>query len=75
MIANFSALTVNQWIIIVVAVAVCFSFSAWTILDAWKRDFASTNEKVLWIQICTFIPILGSLAYVVIGKKRGRKRV
>lgn len=74
MIANFSALTTTQWIVVLAAVAVCFTFSAWTILDAWKRNFESTNEKVLWIQICIFVPILGSLAYLFIGQKRGSKR-
>lgn len=74
MIADFSALTTNQWIIIIAAVALCFSFSAWTILDAWKRDFENTNEKVLWIQISIFVPIFGSLAYLFIGRNRGSKR-
>lgn len=73
MIADFSALTSTQWIIVILAVAVCFSFSAWSIWDTWKREFESTNEKVLWIQICIFIPILGSLAYLSIGRKRGSK--
>ncbi|QJB57789.1 PLD nuclease N-terminal domain-containing protein [Pseudodesulfovibrio sp. zrk46] len=75
MFADFSALTTNQWIVIIAAVAACFSFSAWTILDAWKRDFESANEKVLWMQICIFVPILGSLAYLFLGRKRGSKRV
>jgi hypothetical protein len=73
MIADFSALTNQQWIIVIAAVFACFSFSAWSILDAWKRDFEATNEKVLWIQICIFVPILGSLAYLFLGRKRGSK--
>ncbi len=74
MIADFSALTMTQWIVVISLVVVCFSFSAWTILDTWKRDFESVNEKVLWIQISIFIPILGSLAYLSLGRKRGSKR-
>ncbi|QGY41227.1 phospholipase [Pseudodesulfovibrio cashew] len=75
MFADFSALTTQQWIIIIAIVTACFSFSAWSILDAWKRDFESTNEKVLWMQICIFVPILGSLAYLFLGKNRGSKRI
>ncbi|WP_041720085.1 PLD nuclease N-terminal domain-containing protein [Pseudodesulfovibrio piezophilus] len=74
MFPDYSALTSNQLISIATAVLLCFSFTVWTILDAWKRDFESTNEKVLWIQICIFVPILGSLAYLSLGRKRGRKR-
>jgi len=73
MFADISSLTSTQWIVIITAVCVCFAFSAWTILDAWKRDFESFQEKVLWMQICIFIPIIGSLAYLFLGKKRGRK--
>jgi len=75
MFADFSAISTNQWLVIILVVAVCFSFSAWTIMDAWKRDFESSNEKVLWMQICIFIPILGSLAYLFLGQKRGSKRI
>lgn len=73
MIADFTALTATQWIILLTAVTLCFSFSAWSILDAWKRTFESTNEKVLWMQICIFVPILGSLAYLFLGRKRGSR--
>jgi hypothetical protein len=74
MFPDFSAVTTTQWAIILSSVAVCFSFSAWTILDIWKRDFESVNEKVLWMQICIFVPILGSVAYLFVGRKRGNTR-
>ena len=74
MFPDFSAVTPLQWTLAGAALALCFSFSAWTILDVWKRDFESPNEKVLWMQFCIFIPILGSLAYLSIGRKRGTKR-
>lgn len=75
MFPDYSAITTNQWIAIISVVAICFSFSAWTILDCWKRNYESTNEKVLWIQICIFVPILGSLAYLFIGRNRGSKNL
>ena len=74
MFPDYSALTTNQWMVIIASVLACFSFTAWTILDCWKRDYEAVNEKVLWIQICIFVPILGSLAYLFIGRNRGSKR-
>jgi hypothetical protein len=74
MFPDFSAVTATQWVIILSSVAVCFSFSVWTILDIWKRDFESVNEKVLWMQICIFVPILGAVAYLFVGRKRGTTR-
>ena len=70
---DYSALTTTQWAVIISLFLICFSFSAWTILDAWKRTFESANEKVLWIQICIFVPLIGSVAYLMIGRKRGSK--
>nr|WP_239057888.1 PLD nuclease N-terminal domain-containing protein [Pseudodesulfovibrio sp. JC047] len=61
----------TQWIIVSLSVFICFSFSIWAILDVWKHNFGSSNEKALWMQICIFIPILGALAYLFLGKKRG----
>lgn len=71
MFADYSSLTPMQWGIILTALAACFSYSAWCILDVWKRDFGSSNEKSLWMQICIFIPILGATAYIFFGRKRG----
>jgi len=73
MFPDYTSLTTQHWIIIIAVLVVCFSFSAWTIIDAWKRTFESVNEKVLWIQICIFVPILGSLAYLGLGRQRGTK--
>lgn len=74
MFPDVSTVTATLWVVILSVVALCFSFSAWTILDAWKRHFESANEKLLWIQICIFVPILGSVAYLFFGQKRGIKR-
>ncbi|WP_243546426.1 PLD nuclease N-terminal domain-containing protein [Pseudodesulfovibrio tunisiensis] len=71
MFADFSALTAQQWTVILGVVAVCFGLSAFCILDVWKRQFESSNEKALWMQMCIFIPILGALAYLFVGRKRG----
>lgn len=73
LIADFSSLSNNQWIVIIALVGICFSFSAWSIIDCWKRTYESTNEKVMWIQISVFVPILGSLAYLFLGRKRGSR--
>ena len=71
MFADFSALTGTQWAIVLTSVGLCFAFSAWGILDVWKRNFESSMEKSLWMQICIFIPILGTLTYLFLGRQRG----
>ncbi|MFH1912808.1 MAG: PLD nuclease N-terminal domain-containing protein [Pseudomonadota bacterium] len=74
MFADFSAITAGQWTVIASIIGICFAFSAWSILDAWKRTYESANEKLLWMQLCIFVPIIGSVAYLFIGRKRGSSR-
>jgi len=73
MFADFSQLTTAEWIIILAGVGVCFSYSVWAILDVWKRDFGNSTLKSAWFQICIFVPILGATAYLLFGRKSGRK--
>lgn len=71
MLERISQITALQWALAGGVVLALFAFSAWAILDAWKRDFDSNGEKVGWIQLIIFIPLIGALSYVLIGRKRG----
>lgn len=71
MFEKLAAVTAGQWAAVALIGLIYLAFNAWCILDAWKRDFGSSNEKVAWIQVIVFIPLLGALAYIFIGKNRG----
>lgn len=71
MLERLSQVTAAQWAMGGLCILILFGFSAWAILDAWKRDFDSSGEKVGWIQLIIFIPLLGALGYVFLGRKRG----
>lgn len=59
--------------LIVGGAAVFVLMTWWALRDAFARDFGSSNEKMFWVQVCTVVPFLGVLAYIFIGRKRGRK--
>lgn len=71
MLERLSAISAGQWALAALILLMCFGISAWAILDAWKREFDSSGEKAGWMQLIIFIPLLGALAYVSIGRKRG----
>lgn len=51
----------------------CFVFTSWwAIRDAFSRQFASTNEKLFWVQLAVLVPFLGGILYAVFGRKRGK---
>ena len=41
------------------------------IIDALKSDFKGSNDKIIWVIVIIFLPFLGSLLYLLIG--RGQK--
>jgi hypothetical protein len=45
----------------------------WSIYHAFYRDFPSSAEKMAWLGVCIFIPVLGGLGYLFWGGKRGEK--
>lgn len=63
----------GTWAMLIGVVGVFVLMTWWAIHDALARDFDSSNEKMFWVQICTVVPFLGVLAYVIIGRKRGRR--
>lgn len=56
--------------------ALCFApalINLWGIWHAATRTFSSQVEQALWIVLCTFVPVLGGLAYLCFGLRRSRK--
>ncbi len=70
---HLSQVTPMQWALVLGIVAIFLTISFISIWDAFHKEFNSVNEKVAWIQICIFIPVLGGIAYLLIGKRRGKK--
>jgi len=63
----------TQWAAILGTVGLFLGISLYAIWDAFHRDFGSSNAKFGWIQLAVMVPFLGGLAYLVFGRKRGRK--
>lgn len=62
-----------QWALILGIVGAFVAVSLYAIWDAFHRDFGSSNAKFGWIQLTVLVPFLGGLAYLIFGRKRGRK--
>ena len=52
----FSIATLILWI-------VCF-------VDILSRDFKNSNDKIVWFLAVLFVPFLGSIVYLLVGKKK-----
>lgn len=41
----------------------------WALVDILKSEFTGSN-KVIWVLVVLFLPLIGSILYLVIGRKQ-----
>ncbi len=70
---TFPELTAGQWALVAGVVGLFLLITWWAIWDAFKREFTTTVEKMVWVQLAVMIPFLGGLTYLFFGKRRGKK--
>ncbi len=42
----------------------------WSIWHIFKNDFPTPQEKMTWVLIATFLPVIGGILYVFWGRKK-----
>lgn len=45
----------------------------WAIVDIAYRDFGTLKKKVLWGTLIVFVPCLGGLVYLILGRRQGTR--
>ncbi len=58
----------EYWQIFLIFLPLLFVF--WSLWDINKNTFKNPNEKYLWIFGCALLPVIGSIIYLIFGKKR-----
>lgn len=59
------------WFFIVLALPLLLNF--WAITHAFYREFPTIQEKMVWLCLIVFVPVVGAVIYMAVGKKRGKK--
>ena len=57
-----------EWIFILVAFSLTLVLPILAIVDIIKGNFRNPNDKLIWVLIILFMPIIGSLIYFWVGK-------
>jgi hypothetical protein len=47
----------------------------WAIIDVLKSDFKDSINKLIWIIVIAFIPFLGAILYLLIGRSQKLKPI
>ena len=45
----------------------------WALKHAFHHDFPTEKEKWRWMMACIFLPCIGGLAYMAVGRRRASK--
>lgn len=48
-----------------------FALWLWALIDVIRRQFRDPNNKVLWLVLIILIPWIGSIVYLIAGRKGG----
>ena len=63
--------TLTWWQILLVFLPVLVNF--WGIWHAYTHQFATPFERILWMVLCVFLPLLGGIFYAMFGLRRVQK--
>jgi hypothetical protein len=58
---------------VLVVTAICLGITFWAIWHAYWREFPTTERKMIWLVVITFIPFFGGIAYLLKGRHQARK--
>ncbi|MFP4167782.1 MAG: PLDc N-terminal domain-containing protein [Desulfonatronovibrionaceae bacterium] len=45
----------------------------WAIWHIFRSDFNTGQEKMIWLAVAVFMPILGGIIYIFWGRRRGQR--
>jgi len=48
-----------------------FALWLWALIDVIRRQFKDPNNKILWLVLIIVIPWIGSIVYLIAGRKSG----
>ena len=61
----------SPWALLILIVPILPNL--WAILHIFRCDFNTAQEKLAWLGVSVFIPFIGGLLYLFVGRRRGTK--
>ena len=58
------------WVIGGVISLACFVFWLWMLVHAITNKGISDVEKIMWVLVIIFLPVIGSIIYFFVGKSK-----
>ena len=58
----------SEWIFILIGLSLFVLVPLIALVDIIKNDFRGSNDKVVWVLLVLFVPVVGSVLYFLIGR-------
>ncbi|UBM60531.1 PLD nuclease N-terminal domain-containing protein [Marinilongibacter aquaticus] len=55
---------------LMISMLVPLALFIWALIDLVKAEFRQTSSKLVWFLVVLLIPFVGSILYLVIGRKQ-----
>lgn len=49
--------------------------SFWSIWHIWDHEFATPQQRALWLVLVVFLPVLGGIIYIFAGRGKARRKI
>ena len=72
--SSFAAVFITFWLIIIALSLGTTIFWLWMLIDAAKKDFPKSDDKILWILVLVFAGFVGTLIYYFVIYKEANKK-
>lgn len=66
-------MTFAWWHVLVALIPMLPTF--WSIAHIWGHEFATPQQRALWLVFVVFVPVLGGLAYVFAGRRKALRKL
>ncbi|MER2999412.1 PLD nuclease N-terminal domain-containing protein [Pontibacter populi] len=63
-------LAAQELLFVILFFAIPFGIWLGAIIDLLRSNFADSVTKLIWVVVVTFIPFLGAILYLVIGRRQ-----
>lgn len=65
---NEDVLVLGGWLTVFVVITLLLWLYA--LISILKNDFKNPTDKIVWLLVVLFLPILGAFLYIVIGRSK-----
>lgn len=65
-------MTFAWWHVLVAFIPILPNF--WSIWDIWHHSFPTAEQRMCWLLLVVFVPLLGGLIYIFTGRKQAMPR-